>query len=270
MILCILPPFRLCQKIWIALMLLPHRTKKNGEPFQKMPAFPAPDQLLLEEKRVAFLLHLRTQGIRNRAVLAAMDVVPREQVIPARYVQGKSADFAYRDVPLPLSCGQIMLPPTILAWLLSHLEIEPHHRVLEVGTGSGYLTLLLATMAHSVVSCERYRTLARIAAQRITALKTQLLPLKGAERIQVLHADGLCFSSPAPQFDRIVLTGCVTHPPTSLLDQLLPGGFCIAVIKEAGEHYLKRFSSRSTQNFTVDVLGKLTLPPLEHGLSLRL
>ena len=102
-----------------------------------------------------FLLTLRRRGIADQAVLRAMDEVPRE-----RFVEPTFADSAYADQALPIACGQTISQPYVVAYMTEQLEMESHHRVLEVGTGSGYQAAVLSHLAREVVSVERYRTLA--------------------------------------------------------------------------------------------------------------
>ena len=112
--------------------------------------------------RMEFLLSLRRRGISNAAVLKAMDEVPREQFVEADY-----ADCAYADQALPISCGQTISQPYVVAYMTEQLNVRPDHRVLEVGTGSGYQAAVLAHLAAEVITVERYRTLADAARRRL-------------------------------------------------------------------------------------------------------
>src|SRR5215204_7132007 len=105
-----------------------------------------------------FLLSLRRRGITEAAVLRAMEEVPREQ-----FVERDHADAAYADQALPISCGQTISQPYVVAYMTEQLDVKPSHRVLEVGTGSGYQAAVLAHLAAEVVTVERYRTLAETA-----------------------------------------------------------------------------------------------------------
>ena len=108
-----------------------------------------------DDDRMEFLLTLRRRGIADQAVLRAMDEVPRE-----RFVEPTFADSAYADQALPIACGQTISQPYVVAYMTEQLKMESHHRVLEVGTGSGYQAAVLSHLAREVVSVERYRTLA--------------------------------------------------------------------------------------------------------------
>src|SRR3974377_1637105 len=105
--------------------------------------------------RMEFLLGLRRRGIMDAAVLRAMDEVPREH-----FVLPQHADTAYADRAMPIACGQTITQPYVFAYMTEQLAVKPGHRVLEVGTGSGYQAAVLSRLAGEVVSVERYRTLA--------------------------------------------------------------------------------------------------------------
>ncbi len=129
------------------------------------------------EDHMEFLLTLRRRGISDRAVLRAMDEVPR-----GRFVEPAFADRAYADQALPIECGQTISQPYVVAYMTEQLALRPHHRVLEVGTGSGYQAAVLSRLAREVVSIERYRTLAEQAKARLAAL--------GYDNVEVVTGDG--------------------------------------------------------------------------------
>src|SRR6202162_2631673 len=124
-----------------------------------------------------FLLTLRRRGIGDQGVLRAMDEVPRE-----RFVETDFTDAAYADRALPISCGQTISQPYVVAYMTEQLALEPHHRVLEIGTGSGYQAAVLSRLAREVVSVERFRTLAEAARTRLETL--------GYRNVTVVVGDG--------------------------------------------------------------------------------
>ena len=161
-----------------------------------------------------FLLTLRKRGIGDQAVLRAMDEVPRE-----RFVEAEFADSAFADQALPISCGQTISQPYVVAYMTEQLSVRPHHRVLEVGTGSGYQAAVLSRLAREVVSIERYRTLADQARERLQAL--------GYSNVEVVVGDGLAGVPERAPYDRIMVTAAAEHVPETLLDQLADNGIML-------------------------------------------
>ena len=102
------------------------------------------------EQRMEFMLTLRQRGISDKAVLRAMDEVPREHFVEARF-----AETAYADQAMPIACGQTISQPYVVAYMTEQLRLRPVHRVLEIGTGSGYQTAALSRLPREVVSVER-------------------------------------------------------------------------------------------------------------------
>lgn len=166
------------------------------------------------EERAALLLRVRRAGVRNIAVMRAIEAVPRELFAPNRL-----RDLANRNMGLPIACGQTMPSPADLARRLEALDVRPEHRALEVGTGSGYGTAALARLARDVVSIERFETLAIEAARRLASL--------GVGNALVLHGDGLAPSRSLGRFDRIVVHASLAGTPRLLVDMLAPGGVIV-------------------------------------------
>lgn len=167
--------------------------------------------------RAQLVMALRGKGIENRAVLEAMEKVPREEFVDAPF-----ASDAYGDTAMPIACGQTISQPYIVALMTDALEVGPRMRVLEIGTGSGYQAAVLAHLAGWVYSIERHRPLLEAARKRFTELKLH--------NIVTRHGDGrLGWPEQAP-FDRIILTAAVQEIPKALIDQLKPGGILIAPV----------------------------------------
>ena len=164
--------------------------------------------------RMEFLLNLRRHGITDAAVLRAMDEVPREH-----FVTGAYADIAYADQALPIACGQTISQPYVVAYMTERLAVRPEHRVLEVGTGSGYQAAILSRLCREVVSIERYRTLAEAARTRLTTL--------GYTNVEVVVGDGLAGAPDKAPFDRIIVTAAAEQVPQALVEQLGEGGVMV-------------------------------------------
>jgi protein-L-isoaspartate(D-aspartate) O-methyltransferase len=161
-----------------------------------------------------FLLTLRRRGIGDQAVLRAMDEVPRE-----RFVELEFTDAAYADQALPIECGQTISQPYVVAYMTEQLRLRPHHRVLEIGTGSGYQAAVLSRLAREVVSVERYRTLAEHARERLRAV--------GASNVEVVVRDGMEGLADRAPFDRIIVTAAAETVPQPLIDQLADDGILL-------------------------------------------
>jgi len=193
-----------------------------------------PQQAQRDNERMEFLLGLRRRGIADQAVLRAMDEVPRTQ-----FVEPDSAASAYADQALPIACGQTISQPYVVAYMSEQLSVRPHHRVLEVGTGSGYQAAVLSRLAREVVSIERYRTLAEQARGRLAAL--------GYNNVEVAVGDGLAGVPAKAPFDRIIVTAAAEREPPTLFDQLSEGGIMVLPIgpHHGAQHIIKLTKSQT-------------------------
>jgi protein-L-isoaspartate(D-aspartate) O-methyltransferase len=173
---------------------------------------------LHRNQRMEFQLGLRRRGITDKAVLRAMDEVPREEFVEAEY----AAD-AYADTALPIACGQTISQPFVVAYMTEKLEVGGGpQRVLEIGTGSGYQAAVLAHLAGQVVSLERFPRLAEQARRRLAGL--------GLTNAEVVVADGLDVPLELGDFDRIIVTAAMAELPPSLKQRLRAGGILIAPV----------------------------------------
>ena len=161
--------------------------------------------------RMEFLLSLRRRGISDAAVLRAIDAVPREKFVLAEF-----ADAAYADQAMPIACGQTISQPYVVAYMSEQLAVGPQHRVLEIGTGSGYQAAVLSRLAREVVSIERYRTLAEAARNRLQTL--------GYTNVEVVVGDGFNGMPERAPYDRIIVTAAAERVPEALIEQLVVGG----------------------------------------------
>lgn len=155
--------------------------------------------------------HVEARGIRDPRVLQALREVPRH-----RFVREHLARKAYGDFALPIEGRQTISQPYVVARMTEMLGVAAHHKVLEIGTGSGYQTAILARLARWVWSLERVPELARIAIARLRAM--------GYDNVKVQIFDGSMGWSEAAPFDRIVVTAAAPRVPEPLLAQLGEGG----------------------------------------------
>jgi protein-L-isoaspartate(D-aspartate) O-methyltransferase len=183
--------------------------------------------------RMQFLLNLRRRGISN-SVLRAMDEVPREQFVEPGFL-----DSAYADQALPIACGQTISQPYVVAYMTEQLNLRPEHRVLEVGTGSGYQAAVLSRLAHEVVSIERYRTLADSAKERLAKL--------GYNNIEIVVGDGFAGVPAKAPYDRIIITAAAETVPQALLAQLADDGVMVLPLgsQDKGQRLVKLTKSES-------------------------
>src|SRR5438477_3046736 len=128
-------------------------------------------------EKMMFQLTLRRRGISDQAVLRTMEEVPREA-----FVETGDLGFAYRDSALGIACGQTISQPFVVAYMTEQLQVQKSHRVLEIGTGSGYQAAILSRLAGQVLTIERFRTLADAARARLEAL--------GCDHVEVMFGDG--------------------------------------------------------------------------------
>src|SRR5271169_2151948 len=171
-------------------------------------------------EKMMFQLTLRRRGISDQAVLRTMEEIPREA-----FVEAADRADAYRDSALGIACGQTISQPFVVAYMTEQLHLQKQHRVLEIGTGSGYQAAILSRLASQVLTIERFRTLADAARLRLQRL--------GCANVEVVFGDGFDLPS-GGQFDRIIVTAAMEQIPESLIGRLDPGGILIAPV---GPHH---------------------------------
>jgi protein-L-isoaspartate(D-aspartate) O-methyltransferase len=197
-----------------------------------------------------FLLGLRKRGISDAAVLRAMDEVPREHFVDKPFL-----DSAYADQALPIACGQTISQPYVVAYMSEHLRVQGDHRVLEIGTGSGYQTAVLSRLARDVISIERYRTLAETARNRLVGL--------GYDNVEVRVGDGLAGVPERAPFDRIIITAAAETIPDVLVGQLAMGGVMLLPLgPHAGAQQLVRLTKDEEGIKQEELIGVRFVPLL--------
>ncbi len=165
-----------------------------------------------EQRRLEMVRdQIEGEGVSDTSVLRAMRHVPRHLFVPAEY-----AAYAYTDRPLPIGYDQTISQPYIVGLMTELLALKPGHRVLEVGTGSGYQAAVLAEIVDSVWTIEILEPLASTAQQRLQSL--------GYGGITVRCGDGYAGWAEHAPFDRIIVTAAAEEIPKPLLDQLMEGG----------------------------------------------
>jgi protein-L-isoaspartate(D-aspartate) O-methyltransferase len=168
-------------------------------------------------EKMMFQLNLRRRGISDQAVLRALEEVPREA-----FVDEADRANAYRDSALGIACGQTISQPFVVAYMSEQLQLQKQHRVLEIGTGSGYQAAVLSKLAGKVLTVERFRTLADTARRRLEKL--------GFDNVEVMLGDGYDLPANIRPFERIIVTAAMVQIPENLTDRLEADGVLIAPV----------------------------------------
>ncbi len=169
-----------------------------------------PESFALDRQRMV-ALQLRARGIRDQRVLDAMARIPREEFVPRQF-----RHQAYGDHPIPIGQGQTISQPYIVALMLEALAIQPSDKVLEIGTGSGYLTAVLAELSSHVYSIERHASLAQTAERVLAAL--------GYRNINIVVGDGSKGLPAHAPYDAIIVSAAASELPLAMVEQLRDGG----------------------------------------------
>ncbi|MBI2234276.1 MAG: protein-L-isoaspartate(D-aspartate) O-methyltransferase [Micavibrio aeruginosavorus] len=210
-------------------------------------------------KRVLrLIMHLRKMGITDTKVLAAIERVPREIFIPRQM-----HDQAYEDIALPIGRGQTISQPFIVAIMTQALELNDRHKVLEIGTGSGYQACVLAWICRRVYTIERHKPLLERAEEIF-----RYLNIRDLHNITTKHGDGMRGWPEQAPFDRIIVTAAAQGaPPQALLDQLAIGGIMIVPVAKDGKQVLRRYKKEGEDTFAVKDLLDVRFVPLLPNLA---
>jgi protein-L-isoaspartate(D-aspartate) O-methyltransferase len=205
------------------------------------------------ERLASFLMTLRSvDGVAGR-LMAAVEAIPRRRFMP-----DEIAD-PYADHAVPIGCGQTMPSARHAIRLVAALKVQPESRILEIGTGSGYVTALLARLGLHVTTLERYKSLIAAASDRLKAAS-----LTNTTFVQEDGRSGYAEMGP---FDRIVVHGSFEAVPRVLLDQLASHGILIAAVGHPeGEQRITRFQKFGSR-FEEDAIFPVRLQPLESGIA---
>lgn len=209
----------------------------------------------LQVRKIKLIMTLRQQGVQDMAVLNAIENVPREHFIEARM-----SDQAYDDIAVPIGSGQTISQPSVVAKMIQALELTDRHKVLEIGTGTGYQACVLSKICRRVYTIERHKILHDLAAENFKNLHLR--------NITTLYGDGMGGwpkingISQAP-FDRIVVAAAAREkPPQALIDQLSVGGIMIAPIGQSGKQMVKRYKKEGEDTWSVSDVMPVRFVPL--------
>ncbi|MEE2657007.1 MAG: protein-L-isoaspartate(D-aspartate) O-methyltransferase [Candidatus Latescibacterota bacterium] len=196
----------------------------------------------------AMVVDLRRRGISNAAVLSAFASIPRHE-----FVEATDVDRAYGDHPLPIACGQTISQPFVVAYMAQALQLTPDSRLLEVGTGSGYLTALLCTMVRQVSSIEVHDRLAELARGRLFNL--------GIENAEIRVGDGTTgWPDQDVRFDAVIGSAAAREVPPALRDCLADDGRLIMPV--GGDFQELVLERRHGEQWTVHRMLPVRFVPL--------
>ena len=202
-----------------------------------------------ERQRHQLIETIRERGIDDLEVLRAFDTVPRHPFVPES-VQHR----AYEDAPVPIGFGQTASQPSLQALYLQVLKLQPTDRVLEIGTGSGYQTALLAQLAGHVYSVERVRELSVRARSALDRLRVS--------NVALLVGDGTVGWSRYAPYDAILVAAAAPSIPSALIDQLAPGGRLLIPLGGRDEQMLTEVRRDAHGNVVEQPITRCTFVPL--------
>ncbi len=208
-----------------------------------------------QEERLELVAKLRANGVRNEATLKAMATVPRHLFVP-KHLQRHS----YQDVALPIGAEQTISQPFVVARMTEVIleEREKLHKVLEVGTGSGYQAAVLSQLADAVYSIERIGVLWQQA--------TKLLKKLGYKNVHTLHADGYLGWEEHSPYEAIIVTAAAPQVPEALLQQLADGGRMVIPVNSPDGWQDLRFIIRDGDKYYTHFIDPVMFVPLKHGV----
>ena len=186
---------------------------------------------------------VRARGVHDERVLQALRTIPRERFVPADVRAS-----AYEDRPLPIGQGQTISQPYIVAYMTAQLAVEPTSRILEIGTGSGYQTAILAHLGAAVFTVER---LADLQAQALACLQTCILRAEVHLRV----GDGSTGWPEFSPYDRVLVTAGAPQVPHPLLEQLAEGGVLVAPVGGAHTQTLVRVARQAGKTTETPLIG---------------
>ena len=210
-------------------------------------------EMALLQKKLRLLMELRRVGIGDARVLGAIEKTPREKFVPSAF-----ADQAYENLALPIGQGQTVSQPYVVALMTEKLELGERHNVLEIGTGSGYQTAVLARLCRRVFSVERHRELLRDAERRFGELRLR--------NIVCRFGDGTKGWPEQLPYDRVIVTAAAAEVPATLIEGLAPGGVLVAPVGDDHRDQQLVRIRRHEHGFSTENLGLVRFVPLVAGL----
>lgn len=209
-----------------------------------------------DKKKLLLKILRESAGITDERVLAAMESIPREKFVSHGALQTESWD----DIALPIGEGQTISQPSVVATMTQELNLTDRHKVLEIGTGSGYQAAILSRLCRRVYTIERHKPLLEEAEKMFKDLKLA--------NITTICADGMrgwpkIHGIDQHPFDRVIVTCAAREaPPPALIEQLCIGGVMVIPIGPPGEQMLKRYQKESDDTYSIRNIMPVRFVPL--------
>jgi protein-L-isoaspartate(D-aspartate) O-methyltransferase len=202
--------------------------------------------------QIGLIMQLRRRGIRDTNVLRAIERVPRDLFVDPAF-----ADHAYQDIALPIECGQTISQPYVVAYMTEQLGLDLRHKVLEVGTGSGYQAAVLSHLCRRLYTVERWRELQKAAERRFGEINIT--------NITTIIGDGWLGWPPQAPFDRIIVTAAAREAPAKLIEQLKVGGRMVIPLGESRDAQQLVAIDKTDAGITEKSLLPVRFVPLVQG-----
>ena len=203
-------------------------------------------------RKIRFILMLRQAGVTDPDVLSAMELIPRELFVPEPF-----QDQAYENIALPIGEGQTISQPGVVGLMTQALKVRPRDRVLEIGTGCGYQTAVLARLCRRVYTIERHRSLLGQAQSRLEAL--------GLRNVTARHGDGQAGWPSVAPLERIIVCAAAPEVPAVLADQLAPGGILLLPVGVRPEDQRLVRVTRGESGFSTEEFARAYFVPMQSG-----
>ena len=205
---------------------------------------------MLDVRKIRLTLELRESGISDSKVLSAIEKIPREIFIPENF-----RNQAYENIALPIGNDQTISQPYIVALMSQALELEKNHKVLELGTGSGYQSSILSLLVRRVYTIERIKSLLIKAEEKFNELKLTNIVTK--------FADGNLGWKEQIPFDRIIFTAATNKISSNFFNQISNNGIVVAPIIEGSKQILKKYTKKNNEIIIEKLTNVLFVPNLE-------
>ena len=209
------------------------------------------------ENFAAFLMRMRMRGGVDQNVLDAIEATPRRGFVPSQW-----QDAAFSGRCVPIECGEVIEGIDLQARMISELEIDPSHRVLEIGTGSGYSAGLMSRLAQRVTTVDRFRSLLEQARHRMQALRI--------DNVQFRHADGKNGYAGEGTYDRIIVWAAFPTLPRGFLEVLASGGMMVGAIGDGTSEQLVAKLTKIGSRFERQDLFPVRFQPLAETVAAAL